>query len=123
VVVSKIWSALPPLTAAGAAFAVRTTLPPDTAAGALEERVNRGRAAAGRMVETGTLGSTAGLLAGAPLSEEWAASGSLHAAGVLRGEVEGHGVRPSGVDAVPGATSAAPWLVRQEAPMPEAGQG
>ena len=120
-VVSKIWIALPGRRTFHNAVAVKMTLPPETAAGALEERVRLEGEAAGRMVETGTLGWTAGLPGGAP-SEVGCAIGSLQAAGVLSGELEGHGVRPSGVDALPGPTSAT-WFVTQDAPTPDAGQG
>jgi hypothetical protein len=121
VVVSNIWSALPaPCTFAGA-VAVNTTVPPETAAGALDARVTLGGEAAGRMVDTGTLGWTAELPAGAP-APFGCPTGSLQAAGVLSGELAGQGVWPSGVEAVPGATSA-PWLVTQDAPTPDAGQG
>jgi hypothetical protein len=41
---------------------------------------------------------------------------------VLSPELEGHGVWPSGVEAVPGVTLA-PRLVMQDAPTPDAGQG
>ena|SRR5690348_6093770 len=66
VLVSKIWTAPPGRSIVAGAVAVRTTLPPETAAGALEARVRLGGEAAGRMVDTGTLGWTDGLLAGAP---------------------------------------------------------
>jgi hypothetical protein len=121
VLVSKIWSAAPGCRILAAAVAVRTTLPPETAAGALEARVTLGGEAAGRMVETGTLGWTDGLLAGAPSGFETGV-GSLQAAGVLSAELVGQGVSPSGVEAVPGATPA-PWLVRHDAPTPDPGQG
>jgi len=41
---------------------------------------------------------------------------------VLSGELVGHGVWPSGVEAVPGAKFVL-WLVMQDAPTPDAGQG
>jgi hypothetical protein len=121
VVVSKIWSALPARSTLAEALAVRTTLPPETAAGALDDSVTLGGEGAGRMVETGTLGWTDGLLAGAPSVGDWAI-GSLQAAGVLSAELVGHGVWPSGVEAVPGATPA-PKFVMQEAPTPDSAQG
>ena len=65
VVVSKIWSALPARSALAVAVAVRTMLPPEMAAGALEVSVTVVGVAGGRMVETGTLGWTAGLTVGA----------------------------------------------------------
>jgi hypothetical protein len=121
VVVSKIWSAPPWRSAAADALAVSTTLPPETAAAALEASVTVDGGVVGRMVETGTLGRTDGLPAGAPSSVDWATR-SLQAAGVLSAEPLGHGAWPSGVEAVPGAT-VAPRLVRHDAPTPDAGQG
>ncbi|HEV2141754.1 MAG TPA: hypothetical protein VGT01_11200 [Candidatus Dormibacteraeota bacterium] len=119
-VVSKIWIALPSGHTFADAVAVRMTLAPETAAGALAARVRLGGGAA-RIVATGTLGWTDGLPAGAP-SDVDDGTGSLHAAGVLSGELAGHGVRPSGVEALPGVTSALS-LFRQDAPTPDAGQG
>ena len=117
VVVSKISSAFPPLITSGVAVAVSTTLPPETLACALDARVRpEGAAATGLMVETGMLGSTDGVDGGAAV-----VVGSLHAAGVLKAEVAGQGSAPSGVDAIPGARSAVPSLVRHEAPIPDAG--
>lgn len=119
--VSKIWIALPAPRTLEAAVAVSRTLAPETAAAALDVSVTVGGALTGRMVATGTLGSTDGPPAGglaAPDSE----IGVLHAAGVLNIDDAAHGVCPSGVDGMPGAT----WpesLVRQDAPTPEAGQG
>jgi len=121
VVVSKIWSALPPGSTFADAVAVKITLPPETAAGALVARVTPEGEGAGRMDETGTLGWTDGLLANS-VPETDCGTGSLQAAGVLSGAIAGHGSWPSGVDAVPGAMPA-PWLVRQDAPTPDAGQG
>jgi len=119
--VSKIWSELPGRSTFADAVAVRRMLPPETAAGVLDARVTLGGEAAGRMVETGTLGWTDESPAGA-VSGAGCGTGSLHAAGVLSGELVGHGVMPSGVEALPGVTSV-PWLVRQEAPTPDSGQG
>jgi len=121
VVVSNIWSALPAGCTFAGAVAVKTTFPPETAAGALDARVTPAGEAAGRMDETGMLGWTDGLPVGAPALFGCSA-GSLQAAGVLSEELVGQGVWPSGVEAVPGATFA-PWLVRQDAPTPDAGQG
>jgi hypothetical protein len=73
------------------------------------------------MVDTGTLGSTDGLPAGAPTGLDRGV-GSLQAAGVLSGELVGQGVWPSGVEAVPGATPVS-RLVRHDAPTPDAGHG
>ena len=84
VVVSKISSALPPFITFGAAVAVRTTLPPDKLARALEASLGLGRAAAGRMVETGTLGSTTGRSAGLASGAPVVLVASPHAAGVLK---------------------------------------
>ena len=121
-VLSKISIAMPVPATPTPASAVRVTLCSAWVALALAERLSFWMAATGLSEVIGTLGATVGLSAGVPLVIVWL---SLQAAGVaatgLFGSM-GHAVRPSGVDAMPGARSLA-LLVAQAAASPDAGHG